>query len=124
VNVSHELRTPIASIRGHVESLLQTAEDASAPATQPEETRQYLRIVARETERLSALVDDLLALARADSGELHLAIGPVDAAAVIEDVWQALAPLARRERRVTLVRDVPSEMPPLWPTGSDWSRCY
>jgi two-component system, OmpR family, phosphate regulon sensor histidine kinase PhoR len=110
VNASHELRTPIASIRGHVDSLLLAAE-ASPDGTPPEEQRDYLRIVARESERLSALVDDLLALARADAGELKLDVRAVSPAEVIEEVYTALAPLARRERQVTLVRDVPPVLP-------------
>ncbi|HEV2235626.1 MAG TPA: sensor domain-containing protein, partial [Ktedonobacterales bacterium] len=107
VNVSHELRTPIASIRGHVESLL-------TPATEPpaaDEAQRYLGIVARETERLGALVDDLLALARADAHELKLEVRPVAVGAVVEEVYQALEPLAHRERQVTLVRHVPAHLP-------------
>src|SRR5258706_7206050 len=110
VNASHELRTPIASIRGHVDSLLLAAE-ATPDGTPPEEQRDYLRIVARESERLSALVDDLLALARVDAGELKLVVRAVSAAEVIEEVYSALAPLARRERQVTLVREVPPALP-------------
>jgi signal transduction histidine kinase len=113
VNASHELRTPIASIRGHVESLLMATEDGTPDGPAPAELRTYLGIVHRETERLSALVDDLLALARAEAGELHLEIRPVDIGGVIEEVYQALAPLARRERQVTLVREVPAGLPPV-----------
>jgi two-component system, OmpR family, phosphate regulon sensor histidine kinase PhoR len=112
VNVSHELRTPIASIRGHVEALQIAADASETGAPPPEELRSYLDIVARESERLSALVDDLLALARADSGELRLEISPVPVAEVVEEVFQALAPLARRERRVTLAREIAPGLPP------------
>ncbi len=111
VNASHELRTPIASIRGHVESLLITAEDAPNGTPPPEELRRYLTIIAREAERLGALVDDLLALARAESGELRLDLRPVVAGEVVEEVYSALAPLAQRERQVTLVRSVPDGLP-------------
>jgi signal transduction histidine kinase len=107
VNVSHELRTPIANIRGHVESLrLPSAERLSEA-----ERQAYLAIVAREAERLSALVDDLLALARADAGELRLDLRPVAVGAVVEEVYQALAPLAQRDRQVTLVRTVAAGLP-------------
>src|SRR5438874_13191488 len=78
VNVSHELRTPIASIRGHVESLLMEVEEDGSKAPDPAELRDYLNIMQREAERLGALVEDLLSLARMDSGELHLDIVPVD----------------------------------------------
>src|SRR5262249_45439994 len=73
VNASHELRTPIASIRGHAESLLMP-EGERPPAAEQE---AYLRIIAHESERLSALVDDLLAVARADANELRLDLRPV-----------------------------------------------
>ena len=111
VNASHELRTPIASIRGHVESLLMATEDAAADAPPPAELHGYLAIVARESERLSALVDDLLALARADAGELKLDVRAVEVDGVVREVYEALAPLARRERQVLLVREVPDGLP-------------
>src|SRR5260221_486321 len=118
VNASHELRTPIASIRGHVDSLLLAAE-ASPDGTPPEEQRDYLRIVARESERLSALGDDLLALARADAGELKLDVRAGSAAGGIEEVYTALASLARRERQATLLREVP---PPVTDVRADHAR--
>ncbi len=111
VNVSHELRTPIANIRGHAESLLLAAEAPEGAATSPEETKRYLTIIARESERLSALVDDLLALARAEAGELRLEIRPVSVSGVFDEVYEALAPLARRERQVTLTREVADDTP-------------
>src|SRR5579872_441218 len=52
VNVSHELRTPIASIRGHVESLLLATDAGTEKAPTTEEMRNYLTIVYREAERL------------------------------------------------------------------------
>ncbi len=108
VNVSHELRTPIANISGHVESLLMS-ESQSA---NEENTRHYLEIVAREAERLSSLVDDLLALARADADELKLDVRPIAAGDVVEEVYQSLAPLAMRDRQVKVVRSVAPELPP------------
>ena len=56
-NVSHELRSPITSIRGFAEGMA----DGVIP---PEEHPKYLRLVADESNRLSGLVDDLLALSR------------------------------------------------------------
>ena len=56
-NVSHELRTPITSIRGFAEGMA----DGVIP---PEEQPKYLHLVADESKRISALVDDLLALSR------------------------------------------------------------
>jgi two-component system phosphate regulon sensor histidine kinase PhoR len=105
VNASHELRTPVASISAHVESLLKPDRQMD------QETRQYLTVVEAETERLSSLVDDLLSLARADADELRLEIRPIDVAAVIDRVSDALAPLARRERNLSLVHTSAPSLP-------------
>jgi two-component system, OmpR family, phosphate regulon sensor histidine kinase PhoR len=113
VNVSHELRTPTASIRGHVESLLIALEERPDGGVPPAELRNYLTIIHRETERLGDLVNELVPLARAEAGELRLDVGPVDAAGVVEEVYQSLAPLARRERSITIVREVAPGLPPV-----------
>lgn len=113
VNISHELRTPIASIRAHVESISLALDDEGTPALSNGELRSYLGIVEREAERLGTLIDELLALARSETDKLQLTIAPVDAVGVIDEVYQALAPLAQRERQVLLVRNVPPDPPPL-----------
>ena len=113
VNVSHELRTPTASIRGHVESLLMALEAPDGRPLPPERLQNYLTVVHREAERLAALIDDLLALARAEAGELRLTLGPVDAGEVIAEIHETMEPLAWRERSVTLVKEVPPGLPPV-----------
>ncbi|HSH79956.1 MAG TPA: ATP-binding protein [Herpetosiphonaceae bacterium] len=112
VNVSHELRTPTASILGHIESLL-LALDAHDRQIDPQTLRTYLAIVQREAERLGTLVGELLAIARSETDSLQLVIAPVDAAGVVKEVYQALAPLARHERQVTLVYTVQPDLPPV-----------
>jgi two-component system phosphate regulon sensor histidine kinase PhoR len=57
-NVSHELKTPVTSIRGYVETLLDGALD------DPADARRFLEIVAKQTTRLDAIIDDLLTLSR------------------------------------------------------------
>jgi two-component system phosphate regulon sensor histidine kinase PhoR len=105
VNASHELRTPVASISAHVESLLKPGRQMD------EDTRRYLNVVAAETDRLGSLVDDVLALARADADELHLDIRPVEVPGVVAHVCEALAPLARRERNLSLVYSSAAGLP-------------
>jgi two-component system phosphate regulon sensor histidine kinase PhoR len=57
-NVSHELRTPVTSIKGFVETLKDGAlED-------PEDAHRFVDIIARQADRLDAIIEDLLALAR------------------------------------------------------------
>ena len=111
VNVSHELRTPVASIRGHVESLLIALEDDETEKLARAKLRDYLVIVQREAERLGSLVDDLLSLARTEAGELRLDVQPVDASQVVEEIQQTMAPLARRERAITLVSKTDPDAP-------------
>ncbi|MGD0597962.1 MAG: ATP-binding protein [Sedimentisphaerales bacterium] len=57
-NVSHELRTPITSIKGFVETLLDGA------INEPEQARRFLNIIAGHTDRLMAIIEDLLSLSR------------------------------------------------------------
>lgn len=114
VNVSHELRTPVASIRGHVESLLMAVDEAAEHGRESlpnDQLHSYLGIIHRETERLGALVDDLLALARSEAGELRLVVRPVDAADVVNEVHETLAPLAWRDRSVTLIAECEPGVP-------------
>ena len=59
-NVSHELKTPVTSIQGYVETLLDGAMNNG------EEREKFLRIVAKHTERLHAILEDLLTLARVE----------------------------------------------------------
>lgn len=62
-NVSHELKTPVASIKGFVETLLDGAAD------DPDDRRRFLDIVARQADRLEAIIEDLLSLSRIEQSE-------------------------------------------------------
>lgn len=62
-NVSHELRTPLSAIKLMVETMLDAQDDADARS-------QFMPRVAAEVERMVHLVEDLLALARSESGRL------------------------------------------------------
>ncbi|NDH93696.1 MAG: sensor histidine kinase, partial [Planctomycetia bacterium] len=62
-NVSHELKTPIASIKGFVETLLDGAIDDA------DDARRFLDIVARQADRLEAIIEDLLSLSRIEQSE-------------------------------------------------------
>ena len=99
LNVSHELRNPLATIRAHVDTL--RGDGADEPPE--EDRRRYLDVLNRETDRLSSLVDELLTLASADTGNLHLEVTPVNAVEVATQVHDAMAPLAWRERHIQLL---------------------
>jgi two-component system, OmpR family, sensor kinase len=77
-DASHELRTPLAAIRGYAE-VTRRSRDAVPP-----DVAHALRRVESETVRMTALVDDLLLLARLDAGR-PLAAEPVDLTVLIVD---------------------------------------
>lgn len=74
-NVSHELRTPVTSIKGFVETLLDGAMH------KPEELQRFLGIVATQTDRLNAIIEDLLMLSRVEQeterAEIAMSPGPI-----------------------------------------------
>ncbi|MFF1452253.1 sensor histidine kinase [Streptomyces sp. NPDC058274] len=77
-DASHELRTPVASIRGHAELALRH------PGPVPAKVERALDRVAAEAARMSAMVDDLLLLARLDAGR-PLQRAPVDVTHLVID---------------------------------------
>ena len=60
--VSHELRTPLTSIQGYVKTLLQLGDELDA-----EQSREFLRGAARQSDRLQRLIEELLVAARLDA---------------------------------------------------------
>jgi two-component system sensor histidine kinase BaeS len=101
-NVSHELRTPLTTLRGYLEALEQ--EVAQVPA-------HDLAVMQGEVGRLTALIEDLFTLARAEAQQLPLTLEAVDAGAVVHELTATLAPLARRERQIELVTALPADLP-------------
>ncbi|GGM26708.1 hypothetical protein GCM10011351_10590 [Paraliobacillus quinghaiensis] len=65
-NVSHELKTPITSIKGFAETLIEENMDDKNIRS------KFLDIIYKESERIQALVDDLLELSRLEKEEMHL----------------------------------------------------
>ncbi|MGC2208488.1 MAG: ATP-binding protein [Candidatus Korobacteraceae bacterium] len=77
-NVSHELRTPLTSIQGYAETLLDGVNS--------EETlRDFLEIIRKNAQRMARLTEDLLILARVESGDKKLQLRPVSAAELLRD---------------------------------------
>jgi len=72
-NVSHEMKTPITAIKGFVETLLEAEEEIADDSSQPDRER-FLGIILRQADRLQAIFEDLLTLARieGDSGQEHI----------------------------------------------------
>jgi two-component system phosphate regulon sensor histidine kinase PhoR len=101
-NVSHELKTPITTIKGFVETLLGGALENRADAV------RFLEIIARHTDRLNAIIDDLLSLSRLDQGtgkEGGITFEPVDLNRVIQRAVDACRAEAEARRVRVVVED-------------------
>jgi signal transduction histidine kinase len=96
---SHELRTPLTSISGYLEMSLDPDEGPLSPARE-----NQLRIVQRNADRLTVLVDQLLFLARADSHPLELDRRPVDLAGILTEAAETARPAARAKDITLAVR--------------------
>ena len=89
-NVSHELKTPLTSISGYAETLLADTPDA-------ETSRRFLTTILENARRMQRLVDDLLDLARIESGRWQPEPEPVEIGAIARETWTELGdrPLAK-----------------------------
>ncbi|HZU31682.1 MAG TPA: histidine kinase dimerization/phospho-acceptor domain-containing protein, partial [Candidatus Angelobacter sp.] len=88
-NVSHELRTPLTSIRGYTETLLESEDHADS------NTREFLQVIRRNAERMGRLTEDLLVLARVESGEEKLDLRPQSARQLVSEAVSSLQENAR-----------------------------
>ena len=88
-NVSHELRTPLTSIQGYTETLL------DGPSPDPAMTMEFLEIIRKNASRMSRLTEDLLTLARVESGEQSFRFEAVSASSLLHEAAETLRELAR-----------------------------
>jgi two-component system phosphate regulon sensor histidine kinase PhoR len=105
-NVSHELRTPLSILRGYIETLL------DSPKTSREELTRILRVMERHSNRLELLVEDLLTLARLESGDPDLQLGDVELSSFFREMirdWEKK--LTSKELNVII--DVPADLAPI-----------
>jgi two-component system phosphate regulon sensor histidine kinase PhoR len=100
-NVSHELRTPLTAIRGFAETL--RGSELSV-----EQRRQYLDVILRHADRLTALIEDLLELSRIEGGTRSLALEAVDVGALAKALLQDLKPRLDAGRLVADVKAGPA----------------
>ncbi|AFZ57972.1 two-component sensor histidine kinase [Anabaena cylindrica FACHB-243] len=113
-DASHELRSPIALIQTNVQVALADLELGEVKANNVVQYRQQLKIVERLTQRLGKLVNDLLFLARQDSGISTEVFSSCPLDALLIEVVEEQQLLAT-EREITLILnliDPPSELNP------------
>ncbi len=86
-NVSHELRTPLTSIQGYSETLLDNHDLR-------ESGREFVEIIRKNAMRMARLTEDLLVLARVESGEQNFNFQPATPRELLEDAVQTFHELA------------------------------
>lgn len=106
--VTHELRTPLTSIRAFSEILRDN------PHLDLGERQNFLEIIVKESERLTRLINQVLDLAKIESGTAEWTQECVDLQAVVEDALTTTSRLFL-DHSVTLAKDLPST--PVWVMG-------
>ncbi len=86
-NVSHELRTPLTSVQGYAETIL---DSRSLPDT----LREFVEIIRKNASRMSRLTEDLLVLARVESGEQNFNFQIAMPQELLEDAVQTFQEIA------------------------------
>jgi two-component system phosphate regulon sensor histidine kinase PhoR len=89
-NVSHELRTPLTSIQGYSETLLDSADNLGS-------NREFLEIIRKNAARMARLTEDLLTLARVESGETRFDTEPVPPIELLHDAEESFREIARSQ---------------------------
>jgi len=101
-NVSHELKTPLTVTLGFVETALDALHD-----TPPQELAHYLQTAAEQARRMRQLIDDLLTLSSLETDTPPPLEDPIDAAALLSDVYQEVAALSAGRHHITLENQGP-----------------
>jgi two-component system phosphate regulon sensor histidine kinase PhoR len=104
-NVSHELRTPVTSIQGFVEALRERN------ITEPEQVKRYLDIIARHSDRLNAIIEDLLSLSRLEQEDerREISFEKVPLKPVLAEAIE-LSGTKAKEKEIKINLDCPDEI--------------
>ncbi len=104
--VSHELRTPLTSIKGSTTVLMDESTHLGFP-----EMRQFHRIIDDQTDHMIGLINDLLDVARIETGTLPVAPEPADAAVLVDQARNRfLSSGGRSNLHIDLAADLPLVM--------------
>jgi two-component system phosphate regulon sensor histidine kinase PhoR len=104
--VSHELRTPLTSIKGFADTILRAGSRLDAT-----QQKRYIGIIKDQSDRLTRLVEDLLAVSRLESRKLQLTIRAIDLDQAVQTVARNLTQKAEHHQIATRI---PPGLPPVW----------
>ncbi len=100
IDVSHELKTPLTIIKGGTEVTLRKDRG-------PEEYKGLLKSHLEEIDRMSRIIDDLLLLSKADTGEMKLNLEEIDLRDFVIDVYMDMKMFAEKKNVQLSVEDIP-----------------
>ncbi len=89
---AHELRTPIAAIKGFLQIVSKT------DVKFPRDVRQNLKAINSASDILNQLIDDLLEIARSESGTVKVSVQPTDVIPIVQSVVKEISSLARKQK--------------------------
>jgi len=115
-NVSHELKTPLTSIQGFAQAIL------DGTAQKPEDQQQAARVIYDESDRLRRLVEDLLDLARIDTGQVAFERHQVDLGALLRSVVERLS--VRAEEVGVRIESRLPDFPPIVGDGDRLAQVF
>ncbi|MEO0131960.1 MAG: PAS domain S-box protein [candidate division WOR-3 bacterium] len=102
-NMSHELRSPLTSIMGFTELALERETDP--------EKREYLETIQKSSDYLLHIINNILDLARIESGKMKLEMKPCNLKEIAQDIYDRFKVLAER-KKLQFVLKVSPESPP------------
>lgn len=97
-NMSHEIRTPLNAIVGFSELL--------ADMDDPEEKREFIKIIEANNKQLLQLINDILDLSKIEAGTLEFHMEQVDVGQIIEEMYQVFESNCR-DRGLEIFKDIP-----------------
>jgi len=104
-NITHELRNPIGAIKQSISVIL---EETAGPITEPQ--KKFLSNAKRNLDRLGALIDDILDLAKLEAKKMEIKLQPTAIETVMDEVCQTLSAWMKN-KNISLVEDIQENLP-------------
>jgi len=116
--VSHELRTPLTSIKGYAAILM-----AGKIGEIPDAVKERLAKINTHSDNLVSMINNLLDIARIESGRVELRLEPKPAKTIVDNVADLLMPQIK-DKEIKLSINIPDTLPPVYVDSSHAERIF